>query len=527
MALAWRATGALAGADSGNVASVGLPAGHTTDDILVLHAVQFDNVASTVTGWTLIASQTNGTSMTTRVFAKRDNGAESAPTLTHASGGVVHCAIHAISGVDNTLAVATPGAGSVFRDAQSQTGSTASETFPSLTGTVAADLEIALLTQTGNDTSGAAANNWSAQPIGFTERFDNGRVSLGAGHSVAEVNTKVGTAASGSNTGNATGFAGTINWIGFQICISSDVGTPATVAPGDAVLFSDVSGPGVDYGPYAFIEDRAAVPSGPLTVLQDVTATAVAVTASMVKQVGKLLTATSVAVTASIAALKTKLQAMTATTVVVTASMVKQVNKSLTATTVAVTASILKQVNKLLTATSLVVTASIATIKVKLLTMTATTVAVTASMTRLVGKTLTAASVAVSASAVKQVGKRFTATAVVATASLTTIKVKLVAMAATAVVVTASMLRRVNTTLSATSSVTASVVKAIAHRLTNATVAVTATMVAQFGVVAQFFQKAFDAVLGHPRVHTTPEDTDYTSDPKGKMGSDPHQTGFD
>ena len=63
---------------------------------------------------------------------------------------------------------------------------------------------------------------------------------------------------------------------------------------------------------------------------------------------------------------------------------------ALTATSVAVTASIVKQVNKLLTATSVVVTASIATIKVKLVTMTATTVAVTASMLKQVGKPLQA-----------------------------------------------------------------------------------------------------------------------------------------
>jgi len=314
---------------------------------------------------------------------------------------------------------------------------------------------------------------------------------------------------------------------------------------GDPILFSEISGPGGQYGPNAFVLEPPILGTAAQTILQgltadavlvtgsivkqvnklingtsvavtgsmlrqvgkSLTATSVAVTASMLKQVNKLLTATAVVVTATLATIKVKLLAMTATTVVVTASMVKQVNKALTATSVAVTASIVKQVNKLLTATSVVVTASIATIKVKLVTMTATTVAVTASMLKQVGKPLQASSVVVTGSIVKQVNKRLTATTVAVTATLTTIKVKLVTMTATAVAVTASMTRRVGKTLSATS-------------------VVTATLQTLSSAVTLFLQGMFGS-RPRGRQGSGPHDSDYQSGPHGRIGSDPHDQEFD
>jgi len=505
VAIAFRAVGALAGADSGNVASIGLPAGHTTDDILLLQSIQFDNVASTVSGYTLVASATNGSTCTVRIFAKRDGGSEAAPTLTHAAGGETSCWIAAYSGVPNTLSIGT-GAGSIIRDVQNNTGTGNTQTTPALSGLISGDMRLTLIGQTGPDTSGGATLNYSPS-VGFTERIDNGRIHPTlTGHAIGTIDDFLSSSsASTSQAGNATGFAPTVSWIGFQLALASSAGA-ASVPLGDPQLFNELSGPGVDYGPYAFIEDAGITTAPAQTFLQDVAATAVVVTASMLKQVGKLVTASSVAVTAS---------------------MLRQVNKILSSTAVVVTASMLKQVNKFLTATTVVVTASLTTIKVKLLAMTATAVVVTATMTRSVGKALTATPVVVSASIVKQVGKRLTATAVVVTASLTTIKVKLVAMTATAVVVTASMVRRVNTALSSSVAVAASIVKSITHRMTATAVAVTGSMLAVFGVVATFFLKAFDAVLGHPQVRDDPQDADFTSDPKGKMGSNPRQGGFD
>jgi len=504
VAIAFRAVGALTGADSGNVASIGLPAGHTTDDILLLVANQFDNVASTVAGYTLVASATNGSTCAVRIFAKRDNGAESAPTLTHAAGGVVSCWIAAYSGVPNTLTVGT-GAGSIIRDVQNSTGTGNTQTTPALSGLISGDMRLTLIGQTGSDTSGGATVNYSPS-VGFTERIDNGRISATTGHAVGTIDDFLSSSSAGTTqAGNATGFAGTVSWIGFQLALASSAGA-ASVPLGDPQLFNELSGPGVDYGPYAFIEDRGPVTAGPQTFLQDVAADAVAVTASMVKQVGKLMTATSVVATATLAAVKVKLQAMTATTVVVTASMVKQVNKIMTATASAVTASIRKQVNKTLTATAVAVTATLSAIRVFLKSMTATSVVVTASMVRQVGKPLVATSVVVTASIVKQVNKLVRATNVAVTASLSAIRVFLKTMTATAVVVTASMGRRVNTALNATVAVTASVVKQISHRLT-ATATVTASLVATFvgPIVGPF--KALISLIENRGVDVTATDT--------------------
>jgi len=499
VAIAFRAVGALAGADSGNVASIGLPAGHTTDDILLLVANQFDNVASTVSGYTLVASATNGSTCAVRIFAKRDNGAESAPTLTHAAGGVVSCWIAAYSGVPNTLTVGT-GAGSIIRDVQNNTGTGNTQTTPALSGLLSGDMRLTLIGQTGSDTSGGATANYSPS-VGFTERIDNGRISATTGHAVGTIDDFLSSSsASTTQAGNATGFAPTVSWIGFQLALASSAGVAelgyTKVEPllptlrmfqKMGVPFLGFPRPDWTLGGPATIPQTMTATSVVVTasmqrqVGKNLTGTAVAVTASMLKTVGKLMTATTVAVTASMATVKVKLLAMTATAVVVTASMAKQVNKLLTASSVVVTGSMLKQVGKILTATAVVVTATLTTIKVKLLAMTATAVVVTASMTRSVGKLLTASSVAVTASMFKQVGKRLTATSVVLTATLSTIKVKLVAMTATAVVVSASMRRGVATTLTASVIATASIAKQVAHRM-SATVAVTGSMVATFGV---------------------------------------------
>lgn len=225
LAIAFRAAGAVAGANSGNVASIGLPAGHTTNDILELWAVQHDNVASTVSGYTLLGSATNGASMTLRVFGKRDGGAESAPTLTHASGGTVHCAIVAYSGVDTGLTIGV-GAGAILRDIQFQTGSgtgAITVTCPAITGAVTNDMDQTIGAGDTTDTSGAATGNWTP-PSTFTERFDNGRVGATSSNYSGFSEKLSGSGGSVTTAGNGTGFAGTQNWIGCQLALSSATG---------------------------------------------------------------------------------------------------------------------------------------------------------------------------------------------------------------------------------------------------------------------------------------------------------------
>jgi hypothetical protein len=211
MAIAFRAVGALAGADSGNVIGPALPAGHAANDILVVWAVQHDNVASTISGYTLIASQTNGANMTTRIFAKRDGGSESNPSITHAAGGQIIAMCAAYSGVDPGLAIAVPGSGSVFRDAQSATGTgvgagTITATAPALTGVVSGDMRLWIGSRDQADTSGGGITNDWTPPASFTERTDTGRTNVTNSQFELADFVATGSAGSVSATGNAQAF---------------------------------------------------------------------------------------------------------------------------------------------------------------------------------------------------------------------------------------------------------------------------------------------------------------------------------
>ncbi len=221
MAIAFRSVGAVAGADSGNVASIGLPAGHAADDLLILTAVQFDNVASTVSGYTLLSSHTNGANMTVRVFGKFDSGSEAAPTLTHSGGATTSCQIAAYSGVDPSLGLGV-GAGQVLRDVQSSTGSgtgTLTITTPALSGLQSGDMRVVIAAHACSDTSGAATTNFSA-PTSFAERADTGRVGATSSVCHALDDFLSNALAATSQTGNGIGFAGTLSWIGVQLAIT-------------------------------------------------------------------------------------------------------------------------------------------------------------------------------------------------------------------------------------------------------------------------------------------------------------------
>src|SRR3954468_8220411 len=141
MALAFRAAGTQTNANSGNIASAALPAGHVLNDILVATIGAFDNVVSTNATWTLKAALNNGTGAREEVWWLRDNGAVSAPTFIRTSGKEATCCVTAYSGVDSTLA-------DPFRDIQTTSGSGASGnvafnvTGPALSGVVSGDLRV-------------------------------------------------------------------------------------------------------------------------------------------------------------------------------------------------------------------------------------------------------------------------------------------------------------------------------------------------------------------------------------------------
>jgi hypothetical protein len=231
VAIAERAVGAVAGANSGNVTGV-LPT-NSLDDILLAWAVQHDNVASTLAGFVFLGGVPNGAAMTLRLFGKRSNGAESAPLLTHAGGGTVHLVIASYSGVDNTLTIGV-GAGAILRDLQTQTGNAATSpltvTFPAISGVVAGDMVVCIGAQDTTDTSGGIGANWTP-PATFTERIDTGRVGASSSN-LSELADKLsGSGASVTASANNAGFAGTQNWEGLQLALSSAVGTPAATAP--------------------------------------------------------------------------------------------------------------------------------------------------------------------------------------------------------------------------------------------------------------------------------------------------------
>ena len=117
MAIAFRAVGTTKkNTGSGNMASVALPTGHTTNDILVCYVIAADNVSCSMSaGWARKLATNSGTRCRQEVWWKRDSGSESAPTVTHTSGNSALAFIAAYSGVDSGLA-------DPFRDAQTQTG---------------------------------------------------------------------------------------------------------------------------------------------------------------------------------------------------------------------------------------------------------------------------------------------------------------------------------------------------------------------------------------------------------------------
>lgn len=218
MAIAFRAVGTVNKATTANLASVALPTGHVTNDILILKMVGCDNATGTMpAGWTQKLAVNNGVSCRYEEWWKRDNGAESAPTVTRTGTKVAAIGwMEAYSGVDSGLA-------SPYRDAQTQTGAGAATTFtitcPALTGVVSGDfLTAAMVYSEATHTDGTPA---FATIAGWTERVDASQL-LG-----------VGAAAGGSDTLAATGSAGSVsataswngtnspNWVGAQSALSS------------------------------------------------------------------------------------------------------------------------------------------------------------------------------------------------------------------------------------------------------------------------------------------------------------------
>jgi hypothetical protein len=170
VAIAYRAFGTVKKGTTGNLASIVLPTGHTTNDILILKLIAADNATGTMSaGWVQKLGVNNGVSCRYEEWWKRDNGSEVAPTVTRTGTKVASlCWIEAYSGVDSGLS-------DPYRDAQTQTGTgTATGNFtitcPALTGVVSGDFRLAFVgfgaaVTDGTPSSGRSAGGPRTSPI--------------------------------------------------------------------------------------------------------------------------------------------------------------------------------------------------------------------------------------------------------------------------------------------------------------------------------------------------------------------------
>lgn len=115
MTAAFRSAGAIAAsaATSGNLAPA-LPAGHVANDILVLNAWVYNTGGSppsitTPTGYTLLQTNSSGNFLH-KVFWKRDNGSESAPSVPFTAGGTTttECAVAILSAFSAAITTGDP-----------------------------------------------------------------------------------------------------------------------------------------------------------------------------------------------------------------------------------------------------------------------------------------------------------------------------------------------------------------------------------------------------------------------------------
>lgn len=217
MAIAFRAVGTVKKATTGNLTTIVLPTGHVANDILILHLVGCDNATGTMpAGWTQKLAVNNGASCRYEQWWKRDNGAETTPTVTRTGTKVASlCWIEAYSGVDSGLA-------DPYRDAQTQTGTGAATTFtvtcPALTGVVSGDYLTAAMVYGVPITDGAPA---FAPIAGWTERVDTFQ-GAGVDEAAGAGDTLAATGSAGSVSATAT-WNGTNapKWVGAQSALSS------------------------------------------------------------------------------------------------------------------------------------------------------------------------------------------------------------------------------------------------------------------------------------------------------------------
>lgn len=151
--------------NSGTTSSVAPPAGHATNDLLVIVANPFSGVTlSTPSGWTLLGDSGSWASghRSYLYWKLATSSSEPSVTLTTSAGAYNDSQMYAFRGVDTTTPI---DAATVYGTVA--TGGAANVSVPALT-TVTND---ALLVDIGLDTG---SFTWDTPPAGATERVETG-----------------------------------------------------------------------------------------------------------------------------------------------------------------------------------------------------------------------------------------------------------------------------------------------------------------------------------------------------------------
>jgi hypothetical protein len=208
----------------GNPTAPGIPAGTTTDDIMVMLVGAGDNITVTLpVGWTKFVEQNNGTTNRMTLAWKRAGSSEAAPTVTHTGGDSCVSRIVSIRGVPNTQSNPIAVLGTPSANASSLTV-TASTITPA--GTTDLVVWAGLATIAGNTSNSNTYAVVGGTDPTFTERIDS---VIGSGLNEAAIGLDTGPTVSGAATGSRTstlGVAAAVN-TGVMFTLNDAGGTAA------------------------------------------------------------------------------------------------------------------------------------------------------------------------------------------------------------------------------------------------------------------------------------------------------------
>lgn len=185
----------------------GIPAGTTTDDIMVLYAETSNQAVTAIAGWTLVgtggvAQATGAVTMLTIMWRRATSGSETAPGVSIAAGGN-----HIVSRIATFRDCVTSGSPINATNPTVQNTSSTAVSIAGVTTTVA-DCMICAAVATGTDaTSTTMVGSWAnatwASPS-IVENMDNWHVTGDGGGFGAAYGGKATAGATGTTTATLT-----------------------------------------------------------------------------------------------------------------------------------------------------------------------------------------------------------------------------------------------------------------------------------------------------------------------------------